>query len=188
MKLLAIVGSPRLKGNTNYLVDQALEEAATLGAETEKIVLSQYAVNPCLGHDDCASFDACQQKDDAGWILDRLCEADGVILATPVYYYNVSAQMKTFIDRNYFLYKHGIKSRARAVGVIVVAGSEGIEDTLHTLKQFIDEPFDVEEDKIFIAYGYADRLGEAKNNRPLVEKARKLGRQMVESLKMEGVH
>jgi len=188
MKLLAIVGSPRLKGNTNYLVDQALEEAATLGAETEKIVLSQYAVNPCLGHDDCASFDACQQKDDAGWILDRLCEADGVILATPVYYYNVSAQMKTFIDRNYFLYKHNQKYKARAVGVIVVAGSEGIEDTLHTLKQFIDEPFDVEEDKIFIAYGYADRLGEAKNNRPLVEKARKLGRQMVESLKMEGVH
>lgn len=188
MKLLAIVGSPRLKGNTNYLVDRALEEAATLGAETEKIVLSQYAVNPCLGHDNCASFDACQQKDDTGWILDRLCEADGVILATPVYYYNVSTQMKTFIDRNYFLYKHGIKSRARAVGIIVVAGSEGIEDTLHTLKQFIDESFAVKEDRIFIAYGYADKLGEAKNNRPLMEKARKLGRQMVKSLKMEGIH
>jgi len=187
LKLLAIVGSPRLKGNTNYLVDRALEEAATLGAQTEKIVLSQYVVNPCLGHDNCAFFDSCRQKDDAGWILDRLCQADGVILATPVYYYNVSAQMKAFIDRNYFLYKHGRKSRAKTVGIIVVAESLGIEDTLHTLQQFIDESFDVSGDRIFSACGYADRLGEVKNNLPLVEKARKLGRQMVESLKMEGI-
>ena len=185
MKLLAIVGSPRLKGNTNYLVDQALGEAAKLGAQTEKLVLSQYKVNPCLGHDDCASFESCRQKDDAGWILDRFCEADGVILATPVYYFNVSAQMKAFIDRNYFLYRHDQKYKARAVGIIVVAEKEGIEDTLHTLKQFIND-FTVEESRIFIACGYANKLGEARNNLPLVEEARKLGRQMVQTLKQEG--
>ena len=56
MKLLAIVGSPRLEGNTNYLVDQALEEASKLGAEVAKLVLSQYKLNPCLGHDDCGSL------------------------------------------------------------------------------------------------------------------------------------
>ena len=183
MKLLAIIGSPRLKGNTNYLVDQALEEAAKLGAQTEKLILSQYEVNPCLGHEDCASFNSCQQKDDAGWILDRFSKADGVILATPVYYYNLSAQMKTFIDRNYFLYKHGRKSQARAVGIIIVAEVEGIEDTLHTLKQFINESFNVREDRLFIVCGYANKPGDAKNNLPLVEEARKLGRQMVESLK-----
>jgi len=169
LKILAIVGSPRPKGNTNYLVNQALEEATKLGAQTEKIVLSQYKVNPCLGHDDCATFESCLQKDDAGWILGRFCEADGVILATPVYYYNVSAQMKAFIDRNYFIYKHGQQYKARA-------------DTLHTLRQFTDE-FGVKEDRIFIATGYANRLGEAKNNLPLVEEARKLGRQMARSLK-----
>ena len=185
MKLLAIVGSPRLKGNTNYLVDQSLEEAAKLGAETEKIILSQHAVKPCLGHDNCASYDTCRQKDDTGWILDKLCEADGVILATPVYYYNVSAQMKAFIDRNYFLYTHDRKSGARTVGVIVVAESLGIEDTLHTLRQFLGEIFEVNEDKIFTVCGYAGGPGEVKNNLPLVEEARKLGRQMVASLKME---
>ncbi len=183
MKLLAIVGSPRLEGNTNYLVDQALEEAAKLGAQTEKLVLSQYEVNPCLGHEDCASFDSCLQKDDAGWILDRFCEADGVILATPVYYYNVTAQMKVFIDRNYFLYKKDRRSQARAVGIIVVAEMEGINDTLYTLKQFVDWSFDVDENRRFIVCGYAGRLGEARNNLPLVEEARKLGRQMVESLR-----
>jgi len=187
LKLLAIVGSPRLKGNTNYLVDQALAEAANLGAQTEKIVLSQYKVNPCLGHTDCASFDFCRQKDDAGWILDRLCEADGVILATPVYYYNVSAQMKAFIDRNYFLYEHDRKSQAKAVGVIVVAEALGIEDTLHTLKLYINEAFDVGDDRIFIVSGYAGGPGEVKNNLSLVAEARKLGKKMVESLKTEGI-
>ena len=71
MKIMAIVGSPRLDGNTNYLVDQALAEAEKLGAETEKIVISQYRVSPCLGHDNCASRESCTQKDDAGWIIER---------------------------------------------------------------------------------------------------------------------
>jgi multimeric flavodoxin WrbA len=183
LKILAIVGSPRLKGNTNYLVDQALEEAAKLGAQVEKIILNKYEVNPCLGHDDCASFDFCLQKDDTGWILNKFCEVDGVILATPVYYCNVSAQMKAFIDRNYFLYKHNLKSRARAVGLIVAAGGEGIEDTLHTLRQFIGWSFAVAEDMIFTTCGCANKLGDTKNNLPLVEEARKLGKQMVVSLK-----
>ena len=182
MKILAIVGSPRLKGNTNYLVDQALEEASKLAVDTEKIILGQYEVNSCLGHDDCASFKSCLQKDDASWILDRFREADGVILATPVYYYNVSAQMKAFIDRNYFLYRHDQKYKLRAVGIIVVADEIGIEDTLHTLRQFINE-LDAKEDRIFVVSGYATKLGDVKKNLPLMEEARNLGRQMAENLK-----
>ena len=183
MRLLAIIGSPRPDGNTVYLVEQALGEAAKLGAQTEKILLGQYRVNPCLGHDNCASFASCQQSDDAGWILGKFYKADGVILATPVYWYNVTAQMKAFIDRNYFAYKHDQKVRAKAVGIIVVAGSEGIEDALHTLKQFVDERFNVDEDRRFIVAGYADRLGEARDNPSLVAEARKLGRLMVEAWK-----
>ena len=116
------------------------------------------------------------------WILDKFSEANGVILATPVYYYNVSAQMKTFIDRNNFLYEHDHKYKAKAVGIIIVAGEEGIEDTLHTLKQFTGE-LGVKEDRIFIASGYAGKLGDVKNNLLLVEASRKLGRQMVQCLK-----
>ena len=179
MKILAIVGSPRPRGNTNYLVDQALEEAASMGADTNKIVLNQYQIKPCLGHDECASFESCRQKDDAGRILDQFGEADGVILATPVYWYNVSAQMKTFIDRNYFLYKHDKKCLARTVGIIVVADTDGIEDTLHSLNQFVDWSFSLKDGGKFIVTGYANKLGEAKNNLPLVEQARMLGRQMM---------
>jgi len=90
--------------------------------------------------------------------------------------------MKAFIDRNYFIYKHDQKYKARVVGLIIVADKEGIEDTRHTLKQFADE-FGVEENKVFITCGYAGRIGDAKNNLPLVADARRLGRQIVESLK-----
>ena len=180
MKILAIVGSPRLEGNTNYLVDQALQEAKKLGAQTEKINIAQYKVNPCLGHDNCASFEACLQDDDTGWILDKFREADGVILATPVYYYNVSAQMKAFIDRNYFLYKHDQKYKAKVLGIIIVAEQIGIEDTLHTLKQFTDD-FNIETTRIFTVCGYANKIGDAKNNLPLLEEARKLGQKMIAS-------
>ena len=182
MKILALVGSPRLGGNTDSLVDQALEEAAKLGAQTEKIMLSQHTVAPCLGHDDCGSFKSCAQKDDTPWILDRLCEADGVILATPVYYYNVTAQLKAFMDRNYFLYMHDRKSQATSVGIIVLAQQEGIEDTVHTMKRYINDVFEVSEDRILELHGYAFRLGEAKSNPQLVERAREFGRKMVKSL------
>lgn len=181
MRILAIAGSPRPKGNTNYLVDLALDEATKMGADTEKIVLSQYKVNPCQGHDECPSFESCLQKDDAGWILDRFREADGVILATPVYYYNVSAQMKAFIDRNYFIYKHDQKYAARAVGLVVIAEQIGIEDTLHTLRQFADE-FGVSEKGIFTVTGYAHKVGDALKDSRLAEEARELGRRMVQYL------
>ena len=183
VKLLAIVGSPRLDGNTNYLVDQALAEAARLSAETEKIILSQHKVNPCQGHDDCDAFDACQQQDDASWILDKMVAADGVILATPVYYYNVSAQLKSFMDRNYFLYMHDQKARARAVGVIVVAGGEGIDDTVNTLRRFINGSFNVDSKHVFTVTGYAGGAGKVKSNASFVSEARRLGKQIVEALR-----
>ena len=182
MKILAIVGSPRPDGNSNYLVDTALKEASNLGAETEKIVLSDYRINPCLGHDDCASRERCTEQDDMEWISEKLCDADGIILATPVYYYNVTAQMKAFIDRNYFIYEKGRKPRARAVGIIVVANSEGIEDTMHTLKFFARVSFDVPKERRFIVTGYVCKIGDAEKNLPLVADAKELGGKMVKCL------
>lgn len=183
MKILAIGGSPRIKGNTDFLVDEALLEAASLGAETEKIILSQHRVLPCLGHDDCASRNPCAIADDTAWILDKFCEADAVILATPVYYYNISAQIKAFMDRNYYLYMHDRKAKARAVGLIVIAEAAGIEDTVHTLKRYIKESFTVPEGQIFVVSGIAGRMGDAPANAKLGKAARKLGKDLVASLK-----
>ena len=185
MYILAVVGSPRIDGNTNYLVDQALGEASKLGARTEKIVVSEHRLSPCLGHINCRELDSCVQKDDGTLLLDKFCEANGVILATPVYYYDISAWMKIFIDRNYFLGRHGKKCRAKTVGIIVVAGSAGIEDTVQTLNRFVNSSSfnNIAGDKRFVVTGCASGPGDVKSNQRLIKEARDMGRQLVESLK-----
>jgi multimeric flavodoxin WrbA len=186
MKILAIVGSPRLKGNTSYLVDQALEAAALHGIETEKIILSQYKVNPCQGHDNCSSFSTCKQKDDVPWILDKFCSADGILLGSPVYYYNMTAQMKAFVDRNYFLYRHNISPRMVCAGLIVIGGSAGLEHTVRALRRFVKLSADISDDRIVILSGCASKPGEVKNNVVLTDEARKLGSRMSEILAARG--
>ncbi|MFH1638804.1 MAG: flavodoxin family protein [Chloroflexota bacterium] len=182
MKVTAIVGSPRPAGNTSYLVDRALQEIAARGFETEKIILSQHRVNPCLGHDECVSFSRCTQKDDAPWILDKFAGSDGVILGSPVYYYDITAQMKAFVDRNYFLYTHGLPLKALCAGLIVVAADEGIEDAVSTMMRFLKSSANIPDERIMPVTGYANRIGDVKNNDVLVTEAQKLGTWMAEML------
>jgi multimeric flavodoxin WrbA len=183
VKIVAIVGSPRPKGNTSILVDAALEEAAANGYEAEKIILSHYKIEGCRGHDRCSTYDKCKIQDDIPMILDKFCTADGTILATPVYYYNMSSQMKTFIDRNYFLYTHGIRIKSRCMGLIVVAGSSGEDITVRALRRcFRLQGGNTPENWLELT-GFANDLGEVKNNPELIGKARELGKKMAEKLK-----
>jgi multimeric flavodoxin WrbA len=182
MKILAIVGSPRPAGNTSFLVDQALQEAAARGLETEKIILAQHRVNPCMGHDDCASFSACRQDDDAPRILDKFSNADGIILGSPVYYYNMTAQMKAFVDRSYFLYTHEISPKAVCAGLIVIGGGAGVEHAVRALRRFVKLSTDIPNERIVTLTGYASQPGEVKKNLALVEQARKLGARIAEVL------
>ena len=182
MKILAIVGSPRPNGNTSYLVDQALQEAAARGIETEKIMLTEYEVNPCDGHENCASFSACKHDDDAPMILDKFVNADGIILGSPVYYYNMTAQMKAFVDRNYFLYTHGIPKKMVCAGLIVIGAGAGLEPAFRALRRFVKLTKDIPDDRIVAVTGYAGKPGEVKSNTALVEEARKLGARMAEIL------
>ena len=182
MKILAIVGSPRPKGNTNYLVDQALQQAAARGIETEKIILTEYRVNPCDGHANCASFSACKHDDDVPMILDKFINADGIILGSPVYYYNMTAQMKAFVDRNYFLYTHGIPNKLICAGLIVIGGGAGLEPAFRALRRFVKLSKDIPDDRIVTLMGYANKPGEVKNDQSLIKEARKLGGQLADIL------
>ena len=182
MKIMAIVGSPRPEGNTSYLVDQALQEAAARGLETEKVILTQHRVNPCQGHENCARFSVCKQDDDAPWILDKFSNAEGVILGSPVYYYNMTAQMKAFVDRNYFLYTHGTTYRTVCAGLIVIGGGAGLEQAVKALRRLVKLSANIPDEKIVTLTGYASKPGEVKNNSALVEEARKLGGRMADIL------
>ena len=102
--VVAVVGSPRGGSNSAALVAAALEELESAGASCETIDLRTVSVAPCLAHDTCGELPVCAIEDDAERVLERVYSADCLVLGTPVYYENVSAQMKAFIDRNLFRY------------------------------------------------------------------------------------
>ena len=182
MKIVAIVGSHRMNGNTSYLTDQALEGAKQLGIETTKITLAQYKINPCQGHDECQDLAFCPQEDDTKWIVQKLYEADGIILASPVYSQYITAQLKTFIERCRFYTRHNKKIEARCAGIIVVATSSGIKEASNALIRFITRASNIPAEKIVQAHGFARTAGEIRNNAPAMAEASKLGTSMAEDL------
>lgn len=182
MKVVAIGGSPRLHGNTNYLIDQALGELASCGVETEKIVLNQYKIGPCQAHDNCREVSKCLQQDDAGWILEKFSQADGVIIASPVYFGTISAQVKTFMDRSFFLFGHDIEMKAKCFGLIAIAGRMGFDEALEELRKFTGPP-GMRRVKVLTLKGAAGGPEKhVKDNPELVKQAREMGKQMAEIL------
>lgn len=101
MKVLGIMGSPRKKGNTNALLDAALETAVELGAQVEKIILEELVIAPCSE----AEYEHVLEngypvvKDDIYFVIDKMRWADAIILASPVFFGSLSAQVKTMVDR-----------------------------------------------------------------------------------------
>jgi len=101
IKILAVSGSPRTKGNTSLLLDEALTYAAEQGIEIEKIDLSDYNYSDCTGCEGCKKTFKCILPDDMQSIYPKILTADALILGSPTYFYNMTAKMKAFIDRMY---------------------------------------------------------------------------------------
>jgi multimeric flavodoxin WrbA len=100
MKILAINGSPRTtRSTTRRLAGLVLEGAAGAGAETEMIDLCDLRVTPCTACEGCSFNGICVYEDDVSALVGRMKEADGIVLASPVYIDNVPGQMKVFFDR-----------------------------------------------------------------------------------------
>jgi multimeric flavodoxin WrbA len=178
--VVAVVGSPR-RGNTVTLVAAAVTELEACGADCETIVLSDLAIAPCLAHDGCAEFVACPLRDDAAAALDRVYAADCLILGSPVYYENVSAQMKAFIDRNVFRYAHGEWLRARAVGLVAVTAETGLDETFDALRRYVALSTDGEV-PVFTCGGYADAADAAAADEALLAEARRLAAELAGAL------
>jgi multimeric flavodoxin WrbA len=179
--VVAIVGSPRLRGNTAILVDVVLEELTLRGIRVEKVMLGERRVSGCLGHDDCAARRACQLGDETADILDAVYAADGLILATPVYYENVSAQMKAFMDRNVFRYAHDEWLRATVVGLMAVSAETGLDETLAALRRYVALSTDGDV-TIFTVSGFADTAGAVAGRPRMLAAARGLAADMAAAL------
>lgn len=110
--ILILVGSPRKGGNTDILANAFIEGALKAGHEVEKIPLQTYNINGCLGCDFCVRNQGmCVQKDDMQMVYDKLNKADVVVLATPLYFFGFSSQIKAIIDRFYALTSGGLPSK-----------------------------------------------------------------------------
>jgi multimeric flavodoxin WrbA len=109
MKVIAINGSPRKKWNTATLLEKALEGAASEGAETEMIHLYDLEFKGCISCFACKlkggkSYGKCAVKDDLTPVLERLEDTDAVILGSPIYFGNVTGEMRSFMERFFFPY------------------------------------------------------------------------------------
>ena len=102
--ILAVGASPRASGNSDKLIAAALQGASGL-CSTEAVHLRDYTFSPCVGCEACRKTGACTKFNDGmSLIYPKLEQAQGLILASPVHNYNVTAWMKAFIDRLYPYY------------------------------------------------------------------------------------
>ena len=175
MKIIAVKGSPRRKGDTNVLIDEILRGAREAGHEVEQITLRDKTINFCKGCLACQKTMQCVIKDDANEITAKIGQADVVALATPVYYYGMCGQLKTLLDRANPLFPADY--RFREVYLLATA-AEDEEDTVAGTRIGVQgwvDCFDKAELKATLFCGGVTDTGDIAGNAAL-EKARQAGK------------
>ena len=136
--ILLLSGSPRKMGNSDLLCEEFLRGAREAGHQAEKIFLGEQKIAYCSGCGFCYSTQACGQKDDMAAILEKMIAADVIVMATPVYFYTMNAQMKTLIDRTVSRYQ---EISAKEFYFIVAAADSNVaamERTIEGFRGFLD--------------------------------------------------
>lgn len=101
MKILVITGSPRKQGNSNTLAEEFTRGAKETGHDVVRFDAAFSNVHPCIACNRCGMDGPCVFKDDFEFVRKHIVDADCVVFATPMYYFGISAQLKTVIDRFY---------------------------------------------------------------------------------------
>lgn len=125
MKILAIQGSPRKKGNTNRVLDEMIKGAEDNGHEVIKYCLQEMDINPCSGCEICAKGKDCRYDDDGAVIINQLAEGASVILASPIYFGQITAQAKTIVDRFYSIFNNPDKKFDGKAAMIITHAYPG---------------------------------------------------------------
>ena len=176
MKIVGILGSERKGGNTEVLLDVALEEAQKNGVLTEKVPLRDKSIAPCDGCLGCTKTGKCVIDDDAQEIYQKMLESEGIIWATPVYFWSMSGQTKTLMDRTYALLFPKLQLTNKIGGLILVAGTRGCMNTANAFHMYFkyNHMFFAE-----FAFGYAREKGEIKKNAFAINMAKEMVHQMI---------
>ncbi len=146
MYVLGINGSPRIGGNTDILLDKALEGAKTKGAQIEKVILNNLKFSPCQECKNIRDDGTCIVEDELQPLYKKIEQADGIILASPIFFGSLSAQTKMMIDRFQcawrvkYILKKEIFKKNRKGGFISVEASKR-EDFFDNAKSIVKNLF-----------------------------------------------
>ena len=136
-QVLILAGSPRKGGNSDLLCDEFARGAREAGHTVEKIYVQDQRIGPCRACYGCRGTGACVQKDDMAAILEKMVEADVLVLATPVYFYSMDGQLKTLIDRTLPRYTE-IREKEVWLIATAAAGRGAMERTIDSMCGFTD--------------------------------------------------
>lgn len=186
MKVVGISTSPRRSGNSEALLDRALEGAASAGADVEKIVLNELDFKACQECGGCLRSGVCVIRDGMSHIYKELDSADVVIISSPIFFASLSAQAKMMIDRfqcawaaKYILNNPARTKKRRGV-FISVAGSyrkDHFENARSIIKAFF-ATLDIEyAGELF--YGPAEKMTDVEQDEKVLNRAYALGEGLV---------
>lgn len=184
MKIIGMVGSPRNGSNTEILVEEALKGAADSGAEIKTFKLNDMTIAPCKACMYCKGSEGeCATEDDMQMIYMELKEADAFILGSPVYMWQMSAQSKLFTDRLYAFFATPLQEELSGKNMALIF-SQGNPDE-NMFKEYFNYTRNLFE---FLGYNVVDLLssqgntvpGAVKEKEDTLEKARDIGRKLVE--------
>lgn len=184
VRVLGIAGSPRRYGNSETLLDKALEGAASRGAQVEKVVLSELNILPCINCDLCAPAGICPFQDDMQPLYLKMQWADRLIIAAPVFFLSLPAQLKAMIDRCQALwvakYRLGLQiersSHQRLAMFISVSNASRAREftpSIAVFKSFIYSLGYKYHSELLV--GGVERLGDISKQPKALENAHKLG-------------
>ena len=181
-KVVIVKGSPRRNGNSAILADQVAAGAESVEAEVDVFYLHGMDIQPCDACDACRASmeDECIVEDDMQNIYPKLRQADTLVIASPVYWFTISAQTKLFIDRCYAL-GGGDPSRyalaGKQIGIVLTYGDSDPFNSgaVNALRTFQDAYNYIGAEIVGMVYGSADYAGEIRQNDSLMVEAKELG-------------
>ena len=183
-KVVIVMGSPRKEGNSAALAQSAAEGVRAAGGEVESFFLHSMDIHPCTACDSCQKdIDSlCVIEDDMQILYPKILAAHGLIFASPVYWFTISAQTKLFMDRCYaFGSANGNRMKGKKIGILLTYGdvdpfSSGAVNALRTFQDafgYIGSPI------VGMVYGSALDAGEIRKNREIMNRAFELGKRMI---------
>jgi multimeric flavodoxin WrbA len=188
LKVLGIMGSPRIKGNTDLLLDEVLRGSEACSAEVEKVVVDRLNISPCKEYYGCLKDGNCVIRDDMDAIYIKLLEADRLIVASPMFFYGITSQLKALIDRcqatwaRKYVLKQKLSDKERKGAFIAVGATKGsqlFDGSILVIKYFF-KAIDIQYVDQLLIRG-VDNKGDIKNHPAALSDAFELGKKLVNS-------